>query len=103
MRISKPKAPKNPKLLLSLQDKMKKAERTLTSSPIKRRTPLGVKFDKRWVMQYDSPNYISLFFRIPISEIVKADKKWKDLVMETIQARNVDNLDFIPDNNVDHV
>jgi hypothetical protein len=82
-----------------------KAELSLTSPPKRRRTSLQVKFDARYNPEFISPDYLSIFFRIPVADIIKVEDKWKDLIMQVIldreQGTSVYNSLFIPKNNID--
>ena len=70
----------------------------------RRRTTLAVKFDRRWKLEWTSPEYICIFFRIRRQDIQNAGELWKDLVIKTILEREngipVYNSLYVPENNI---
>ena len=63
-----------------------------------------MEFDKRWVVKYTAPLFLSVFFILPKKEIIAAGTKWKDFIMKNILAREngeaVYNSKYVPENNV---
>ena len=66
-----------------------------------------MKFDERWKMKYTTEKYLSVFFILPLKEIVLARDKWKDFIMRCMEKRengeNLYNSNFVPENNVDNI
>tara|TARA_R110000765_G_scaffold65715_1_gene127432 strand:- start:308 stop:538 length:231 start_codon:yes stop_codon:yes gene_type:complete len=54
---------------------------------ITRRTSKQVLFDTKYKLKYNFPEYISVHFLITLEDIIKAEEKWKDLVINTLEQR----------------
>jgi hypothetical protein len=83
---------------------MRKAEISLKSTPKIRRSSKEVAFDRRWDIAYSFPEYISTYFLINCGDVIKAQEKWKELVIDVITEREKGipryNSLLIPINNV---
>lgn len=63
-----------------------------------------MRFDKRWKMKYTTEKYLSVFFILPLKEIVLARDKWKDFIVLCMEKREngetLYNSNFVPEDNV---